>query len=49
MKKVIGKKIKEELFHFKCARCKKWWAIGDAAKNKKFWFCPWCGTKQEIK
>jgi hypothetical protein len=34
----------EELHHFQCGKCKKWWTIGDAPKAKKNWFCPWCGS-----
>ncbi len=39
----------EQLHHFVCAACKKWWTIGDAPKNKKEWFCPWCGKSQTQK
>ena len=44
-----GKVSKEELFHFQCAECTKWWIIGDADQTKKEWFCPWCGKQQEIR
>lgn len=37
----------ERLRHFQCHACQKWWSIGDAPE-KKFWFCPWCGEKQEF-
>jgi len=37
---------KEEIYHFTCSECKKWWSVADAPKQKKRWFCPWCGTKQ---
>jgi len=40
---------KEELHHFNCKECKKWWTIGDAPEDKEEWFCPWCGKKQIIK
>jgi PHP family Zn ribbon phosphoesterase len=33
----------ETLHHFSCGKCKKWWSIGDAPKEKTEWFCPWCG------
>jgi hypothetical protein len=38
----------EELHHFSCSACKKWWSVGDAEKMKKEWFCPWCGVLQAI-
>ena len=41
------KRAVEELSHFQCGRCKKWWTIGDAPKEKKKWFCPWCGEGEE--
>jgi len=47
--KYQGKSSLEKLYHFQCAKCKKWWSIGDADKTKKSWFCPWCGIKQKIK
>jgi hypothetical protein len=35
---------KEELYHFNCKYCGKWWSIRDADMNeKKGWYCPWCG------
>jgi hypothetical protein len=37
------KRAVEQLNHFQCWKCRKWWAIGDAPKKKKDWFCPWCG------
>ncbi|MFA4819275.1 MAG: hypothetical protein WC621_05555 [Patescibacteria group bacterium] len=48
MKKVSGKKSREELTHFKCGVCSKWWTIGDAPRQPT-WFCPWCGVKQHFK
>jgi hypothetical protein len=39
----------EQLAHFVCANCNKWWTIGDAVKNKQAWFCPWCGKVNEEK
>jgi rubrerythrin len=41
------KRAVEALNHFQCWKCKKWWAIGDAPKKKKDWFCPWCGAVDE--
>lgn len=38
----------EQLHHFNCGACKKWWSIGDAEKQKKEWFCPWCGILQKV-
>jgi len=43
------KQSTEELYHFRCGKCKKWWTIGDAPKEKKKWFCPWCGTEEGIR
>ncbi|HLC58446.1 MAG TPA: hypothetical protein VJI68_01150 [Candidatus Nanoarchaeia archaeon] len=39
------KKSHENLFHFICEFCNKWWSIGDAPETQE-WFCPWCGKKQ---
>ncbi|MCC6520365.1 hypothetical protein IT403_00050 [Candidatus Nomurabacteria bacterium] len=42
----------EELNHFNCGTCKKWWSIGDpkvAKKKNQEWFCPWCGLQQTFK
>mgnify|MGYP001599533068 CR=1 FL=1 len=39
----------EQLHHFVCVSCKKWWTIGDAPASKKEWFCPWCGNAQTKK
>jgi len=34
----------ENLIHFTCDFCEKWWSVGDApVKDKNFWYCPWCG------
>lgn len=34
----------EKLYHFSCARCKKWWSIGDFdTKVVKVITCPHCG------
>ncbi len=48
-KMIPGQRSIEQLSHFWCIECKKWWSIGDAPKTKKDWFCPWCGLKQVIK
>jgi hypothetical protein len=42
-----GTKSVEQLSHFRCGSCNKWWSIGDAPE-RTFWHCPWCGTFQEI-
>ena len=36
----------ENLVHFNCQSCKRWWSIGDAPVNAA-WFCPWCGHHHE--
>ncbi|MBP6856046.1 MAG: hypothetical protein KBC42_03135 [Candidatus Pacebacteria bacterium] len=42
----------EQLYHFRCAKCAKWWSIGDpkiagwVSKNELF--CPLCGHKQKV-
>jgi hypothetical protein len=46
MNKNIGRSI-EQLHHFHCADCAKWWTVGDAPKEKIEWYCPWCGFKNE--
>jgi Fe2+ or Zn2+ uptake regulation protein len=40
---------KEELYHFNCRYCGKWWSIGDAPieERKDWWYCPWCGERQD--
>jgi predicted RNA-binding Zn-ribbon protein involved in translation (DUF1610 family) len=47
-KKAMGKLSQEQLSHFRCGFCDKWWSIGDAPKKNK-WFCPWCGKEQIFK
>lgn len=32
----------ENLVHFNCPYCQKWWSVGDAPEEKKDWSCPWC-------
>jgi len=55
-----GKVSIENLAHFSCGKCKRWWSIGDPLKNghpmsipepfqEMEWFCPWCGVKQICK
>lgn len=39
----------EELHHFSCAACNKWWTVGDAPREKLEWYCPWCGNVQEYR
>ena len=36
----------EELHHFRCTSCAKWWSVGDVPGSKKEWHCPWCGYEQ---
>ena len=40
----VSQKSVEELHHFSCKDCKKWWSIGDAPSEKDKWYCPWCGV-----
>jgi hypothetical protein len=48
----IGKLSIEQLHHFNCCACKRWWSIGDAnmivPADKQEWYCPWCGHKQKV-
>lgn len=44
----MGVRSVERLSHFNCARCHKWWSVGDAPKDRTVWFCPWCGKEQEF-
>lgn len=32
----------EQLSHFHCEACGKWFAIGDP-EYRSAWYCPWCG------
>jgi len=41
-----GTFFNEQIRHFSCGVCRKWWSIGDAPKGRNEWFCPWCGNKQ---
>lgn len=51
MKKAFQKATRkiEQLNHFSCDKCGKWWTIGDAPKAKISWFCPWCGSEVKYK
>lgn len=46
---------KENLFHFSCKKCEKWWSIGDFDEHLPdenpafFLYCPWCGVQQVFK
>lgn len=44
MNKVNNRSI-ENLNHFCCKSCNKWWSVGDAPREKEEWYCPWCGNK----
>jgi len=41
------KRSRENLDHFSCDKCQKWWSVGDAPGDKAEWFCPWCGERGE--
>jgi len=47
--KTKSKRAIEQLYHFSCAKCEKWWSVGDAPKSKTIWYCPWCGAVNEYK
>lgn len=36
----------EELYHFQCCICTKWWTIGDCSQLNQI-YCPWCGAKAD--
>lgn len=38
----------ENLHHFRCVFCKKWWTIGDAPESRELFYCPWCGKENEF-
>ena len=42
---IESKRSIENLSHFFCSFCSKWWTIGDAPEEKEVWFCPWCGKE----
>lgn len=35
----------ENLVHFSCPYCQKWWSVGDAPEDKEVWWCTWCGGR----
>lgn len=39
----------EQLHHFNCSSCDRWWSIGDFLWGSQghLW-CPWCGHKNEL-
>ena len=37
----------EELFHFNCGFCKRWWTVGDW-EPVEVMACPHCGNRQCI-
>lgn len=43
-----GLRTIENLHHFRCKECNKWWTIGDAPECKINWFCPWCGGENRF-
>jgi ribosomal protein S27AE len=43
-----GKYFNEQIRHFSCGKCQKWWSIGDAPEKRNEWFCPWCGENQVL-
>ena len=43
------KRVKEEIHHFSCNKCGKWWSVSEAPKLKIDWFCTWCGQKAKFK
>lgn len=36
---------REELKHYNCKKCNKWWSISDGPDDPRELYCPWCGTK----
>lgn len=39
----------ENLVHFNCPLCLKWWSISGAPEFKEAWYCTWCGVRLEDK
>lgn len=31
-----------------CQHCTGQWAVEDAPKDRQVWWCPWCGTRQQV-
>lgn len=44
-----NKRTTENLNHFSCSICSKWWTIGDAPSERESWYCPWCGEMNDFK
>jgi hypothetical protein len=42
-----GTRSVEQLQHFQCGACQKWWTIGDAPPRPN-WYCPWCGRENRF-
>jgi len=38
----------EQLVHFNCSLCLKWWSIGDYTFEKTEMICPHCGKLQPL-
>lgn len=38
----------ENLTHFTCYQCKSHFSVSDMPKDKKRWFCCWCGEEQDV-
>lgn len=39
----------EQIYHFSCTRCMKWWTIGDFnIIESKSLICPHCGVLQDV-
>ena len=39
----------EQLYHFRCGKCNRWWSIGDFNQHSvKLVCCPWCGESGAI-
>lgn len=38
----------EQLYHFQCSMCSKWWTIGDWDGTADSMCCPHCGVRQEL-
>jgi len=35
----------QQISHFQCGKCSKWWSIGDAPTDRQKWYCPWCSQE----
>lgn len=38
----VGQRSIENLSHFNCPDCLKWFSVSDAPTDKTQWACPWC-------